>query len=177
MGTAFDKTTIRSNSDISAELTCHTPRFVTAMLQNVYLLREKTAPPVEHGGDFWYWKLTAYGLDLMRALVRASDAGFSYAETFMEPNPDTIPQLVLIGQVNAIIQSQIGNTGTQPEWAAILDHNPYLHDRRVIVDSTIFQREIDRLVGQIRQGHYDLSGSRTYFPPQRVSLDTPDASR
>lgn len=168
MVTTFDLTAIRSNNDVSAELNRYAPQVVTAMLQNVYLRREKTAPPVEHGGDFWFWKLTAYGLALMRALVRASGTGFSYAETFMEPDLDAIPQLVLMDQINTTIQSQITHIATSTDWATILDHSPFLYEKRIVVDPMIFQHEVDRLVEQVRQGHYDLSGSRQYYPALQV---------
>jgi hypothetical protein len=134
------------------------------MLHNVYLCREKTTPPVQHRGDFWYWKLTAYGLALMRALVRASAAGFSYTETFMEPEAESIPQLVLLGQVNAVVRAQLANAAALTDWASILDHSPYLHERAVQIDTALFQREIDRLIGRILQDSYDPSGSRHYHP-------------
>ena len=136
---------------------------VTPMLHNVYLDRHKTTPPVEHRGDFWYWKLTLYGLHLMRAVVRASYDGFSYTETIMEPEPDTRSQLVFLYQLNSAIHATIA--GTPPlQWAAMLDSNPYLHDRQVIIDIPTFEREIDHLVARITGGYYDAFGHKIYYP-------------
>ncbi len=138
------------------------PRCVMAMLQGVYLIREKTSPPVEHSGDFWYWKLTPYGLTLMQALVRASDGGFSYAETFMQPDPDAIPQLVLLNQINSALCVACKEPDARPDWAAILTYSPYLCARGVIMDVARFQHEIDTVIARLREGYYDRSGNRAY---------------
>lgn len=158
---------VTDTSDPDAATSWQVPGVVVAMLHNVYLCREKTTPPVEHRGDFWFWKLTAYGLTLMLALVRASSDGFSYAETFVEPEPETIPQLVLLTQINDLIHSQLTNTALHLDWEAILDDSPYLQHKDVTIDTPTFQREVDYLMVQIRQGRYDLSGNRTYPCPNR----------
>lgn len=143
------------------------PRFVEAMLQNVHLYREKTTPPLEHRGDFWYWKLTAYGLALMRVLVRASENGFSYSVVFWEDEPDVVPQLAFLGQLNAAIHAQLTDERVRPDWAAVLAGSPYLRDVAAIIDTALFRRRIDHMTTQIRLGRYDPSGSRVYVPRQR----------
>jgi hypothetical protein len=157
-----DPVAVHNQGDIDAETVGEAPRFVTAMLQNVYLYREKTTPPVEHRGDFWYWKLTPYGLALMHALVRASVDRFSYFETFTEPDLDAIPQLVFLGKVNAVIEAWLTNTSDLPDCTTILNRSQYLHEKRIVVDPATFQREIHRLIEQIRQGCYDAAGDRVY---------------
>lgn len=149
------------------------PRCVMAMLHSVYLIREKTSPPVEHGGDFWYWKLTPYGLTLMRALVRASYGGFSYAETFMQADLDAIPQLVLLHQINSALRVACKVDGAHPDWAAILTYNPYLNKRGVMVDVARFQHEIDLVIARLREGYYDLSGNRAYHRATNHAPKTP----
>lgn len=169
----LEPVSIHDHRVVCAETDPQVPCVVTAMLQNVYLYREKTTPPVEHRGDFWYWKLTPYGLDLMRVLVRASAAGFPYAETFMEPDPEAVPQLALLGRLNVLISAHLTHTVPLPDWAASLDHSAYLRDQKVVIDATVFQRELDGLIAQIRRGCYDLAGNRVYPTMQRTD---PEAS-
>ncbi len=154
-----------------AETGAHAPHVVTAMLQNVYLFREKTAPPVEHRGDFWYWKLTPYGLDLMRALVRASAAGFSYFETFMEPDSDKVPQLILLNYLNALICLRLTHPSPQPNWSVNFNCSPYLRDQGIVIDTNAFQTELDRLIARIRRGRYDPAGNRVYPTAHQKDLE------
>lgn len=130
------------------------------MLKNVHLCREHTTPPIQQSGEFWYWKLTAYGLDLMHVLTRASMGGFSYCETFMEPEPDSIPQLVLLHQLNAVIHCCLSNVAFSPDWTTLLNCSQYLREKGITLDDTVFQREINCLIWRVHQGRYCRNGNR-----------------
>lgn len=159
------------------EILWQVPAHVTAMLQNVHLIRSRTAPPVEHSGDFWYWMLTPFGLTLMRILVRASRDGFSYAETFMQPDTSEIPQLVLLDTIAAAMQDQLTDSLCEPDWVHILDSSPFLNEQHILVDPTAFHRQMDRLMIQVTQAGYDVAGNRIYTRPGKFPVVSPATSQ
>lgn len=173
----FNSPIIHDDENFCAETAWQIPRFVTVMLQNVCLCDEKTTPPIEYTGDFWYWKLTSYGLDLMRALVRASVDGFSYFETFMEPELEVIPQLVLLDQLNAVIHSRLTDPYNLLDWGTIFEHSQYLRDKSVTVNTGVFECEVDCLIARIRQGRYDPSGNSIYRSPRNAGSETPNTNK
>jgi hypothetical protein len=170
---APDPDTSFDTREADAQAEWQAPPYIMAMLHNVYLCREKMTPPLEHGGDFWHWRLTAYGLDLMCTLVRASVDGFTYAETFMEPEPEDHPQLAFMNQVNAAIRMLLMDDSARPDWAAVLDFSPYLRDQHITFDTADLWQKIDYLIVRIKRGDYDRIGSRIY----RSCLVVPGANR
>jgi hypothetical protein len=90
----------------------------------------------------------------------------------MEPEPEAIPQLVLLTQINDQIRSQLTNTASHPGWAAIFNDSLYLQHKEVTVDTATFQGEIDHLIVQIKQELYHLSGNRVYPPSHWQSSET-----
>lgn len=152
------------------ELLWQVPAYVAAMLQNVHLIRSRTAPPVEHSGDFWYWMLTPFGLTIMRILVRASLDAFSYAETFMQPDRSEIPQLVLLETITTAMQDQLTDSILQPDWVRILVSSQFLHEQHVLIDPAAFHRQMDHLTVQVKLACYDMAGYRIYTPPGKFSV-------
>jgi hypothetical protein len=146
------------------------PRYVAAALKNVHLIVEKTTPPVQHAGEFWYWRLTPYGRDLMRMLVHASASGFAYAETFVQPEDSEIPQLTLLANLNHGIQAQMEHPAAPFAWTAVFEHSDFLQAQGVQIDLTVFQPELGRMIEQIRQDFYDAAGWRIYQHPRFVAM-------
>lgn len=144
--------------------------YVAAMLRNVHLSYDDKSHVLKQEGDFWYWKLTYYGLDLMRLLVWTANNAFSYAETFEEPELENIPQLMLLAQLNNKIDLQLTHP-SEPRWGAILDDSPYLHDKDVVIDLELFQFGIEDLIERIQQSSYSYSGNKVYLPRTVKSRD------
>lgn len=144
-----------------------TPQLLRLMLQNVYLNPEKTCPPLEQSGEFWYWLLSYYALELMRALLRSSSAAFSYPVTFMETEPEMIPQIVLLRQLNLGIHNQLKGKDCRETWTSILNSSPYLRVKAVSIDAVVFQDEIGKLVQRVQQGVFEQSGDRRIYASVR----------
>ena len=139
------------------------PQVVMAMLKNVHLYFVNVTQAVEQDGDFWYWKLSLYGLDLMRLLVNSSAVGFSYAETFTEPDIEQIPQLLMLEEINEEIHHLLVHPDYPVDWDAVLRCD-YLHDKTIDVGQ--FERGIARLIVRIQDTYYISSGNRVYPPIQ-----------
>ncbi|MBZ0301685.1 MAG: hypothetical protein K8J31_18200, partial [Anaerolineae bacterium] len=117
---------------------------------------------------FWYWRLTPYGLAWMRLLVRCSIGGFSYFETFLEPDPGAIPQLVLLAELNAALTAEFSGHRDPIDWAAILDRSPYLHAQHASIDPAAFGQAIETLKVRIQTGCFEMSGVRSlHYRPAR----------
>ena len=164
---AVAETAPRSGGSVADVESNVVPYYVVAMLRNVRLCVEKTTPPLEHEGDFWCWKLTAYGRAMMRALVRTSESGFSFAETFMQPDPKLSPQLVCLQQFNELMQTSLSASLPLADMKRFLDDSPYLHEQQVATNLEAFQHEIERLTRQIREGLYDPAGNSVHGPRNR----------
>lgn len=141
------------------------PAYLAAALQNVYLCRAHTCPPVRHEGEFWHWYLTPYGLTLMRLLTRASARGFAYRETFLEPDPQTVPQLVLLADLNQAVAERLSGP---VDWDALLRRSVFLQERRIAIDTDMFARDIRQLIVSLESGVYDLAGNYTYRTPRQL---------
>ena len=150
---------------------CRLLPYVAPMLRNVHLSYDEKSHVLRQEGDFWYWKLTYYGLDLMRLLVWTANNPFSYAETFEEAELEYIPQLMLLAQLNNKIDIQLTHDISEPQWDAILDDSLYLHDKDIVIDLELFQFAIEELVKRIHQGRYSYTGNRTYLPRTAKSRD------
>lgn len=160
-----DSATTDAEHQVGLDATWHVPACVAAALKDVRLLPEHTEPPVQHTGEFWHWKLTPYGLDLMRTLTRASAGGFAYQETFLEPEQSAIPQLVLLDRLNSAIHMQLADPNSETDWAALLEDQPFLRERGIEIDPTLLANEIERLTQRILQNAYAETGSRHYHHP------------
>lgn len=150
---------------------CRPLPYVAPMLRNVHLSYDDKSHVLKQEGDFWYWKLTYYGLDLMRLLVWTANKPFSYAETFEEAELENIPQLMLLAQLNNNIDIQLTHDISEPQWGAILDDSLYLHDKDIMIDLELFQFGIEDFVKRIQQGRYSYSGNRVYLPRTVKSRD------
>lgn len=138
------------------------PAFVVAMLRNVHLSYDDQSHELSPEGEFWFWKLSSYGLDLMRLLVRTSNRAFSYAATFTEMEIENVPQLMLLSQLNSEIRIKLIRPMSESKWAPILDCHSYLHDQGIVIELELFQTEMEKFIMRIRQGRYSPSGSRVY---------------
>ncbi|MBZ0295679.1 MAG: hypothetical protein K8L99_24185 [Anaerolineae bacterium] len=153
-----------NDHDLQPESTESIPNFVTAVLKNVHLHVEHTAPPVQYDGEFWYWRLTSYGFDLMRLLVQAAVEGFPYRETFTEPAQSEIPQLVLLAAINNVFHTMQTNPTYNTPWDELVDHDSYLQEQGIILDMECFQKQLSALFNRLTDD-YEPSGNKILHHP------------
>ncbi|MGQ9889284.1 MAG: hypothetical protein ACUVSX_12450 [Aggregatilineales bacterium] len=145
---------VKRMPDTGPEPVSLTLPYVQTLLKEVKLVVTHTAPPVGHTGEFWCRRLTDYGRDVMRALVRASAPAFAYPETFVEPPDADVPALALLAVADAQI-SGLRRAGI-PLDAAALSAHPYLRERGVAVSAARLADALAALDG----GCYDDSGHK-----------------
>ncbi len=145
-------------ADTASEPVSLTPPYVQVLLKEVKLVVAHTAPPVGHTGEFWCRRLTDYGRDVMRALVRASTPAFAYPETFVEPLDVDVPALALLAVADAQI-SGLRRAGI-PLDAAALSAHPYLRERGVAVSAARLADTLADVLAALDGGCYDDSGHK-----------------
>lgn len=135
-----------------------TPPCVQVLLKEVKLVVEQSAPPVGHTGEFWCRRLTDYGRDLMRALVRAGSPAFAYPETFADPEDADVPVLALLAAADAQVNG-LWQAAARPD-AAALNAVPFLRARRVAVDPARLVAELAPVLAALDGGCYDEIGRK-----------------
>lgn len=129
---------------------------------------ESTSLPLLFTGEYWYRRLTPYGRDLMRALVKASGQGFPYRETLLEPENSEVPMVMLLDSLD----EQIGRmlTGAQDEslLPQAVEGSSYLKERNIAVDCDLLWEELARIVEKVDRGCYTESGYRNLLRRQAV---------
>ena len=145
-----------------------TPPYVQVLLKEVKLVVAHTAPPVGHTGEFWCRRLTDYGRDVMRALVRASAPAFAYPETFADPPDADVPVLALLAVADAQI-SGLWRAGA-PLDAAALSAVSYLRERGVAVSAPRLAETLSDVLAALDGGCYDEGGHKDPAALRRATI-------
>jgi hypothetical protein len=128
------------------------------LLKEVKLVVEQSAPPVGHTGEFWCRRLSDYGRDVMRALVRASSPAFTYPETFADPQDAEVPVLALLAAADLQVYD-LWRAAVPPD-AAALNAVPFLRARQVAVDAARLAERLGPVLAALDANAYDENGRK-----------------
>lgn len=132
----------------------HKPPVLNVMLQNVRLNLEKHQPPLEQIGDFWFWKLSNFGLDLMLALSKSAKSAFSFVDSFLEKDPVNMLEFKLLDKMSR-------NLETNFDWDMLFLSDTFLQSRNIQIDVQSFKSEMVKIIKRMEYGIYDDLGNRS----------------